>query len=83
VTIRFQRSGRELAWDGQDASLLDFAERHALPIDAGCRSGGCGTCATRLIEGRVAYAHTPDHDVPADHCLPCVARPLTALVLEA
>ncbi len=83
VTIRFQRSGRELAWDGQDASLLDFAERHAVPIDAGCRSGGCGTCATRLIEGRVAYAHTPDHDVPAGHCLPCVARPLTALVLEA
>ncbi|RZS54437.1 2Fe-2S iron-sulfur cluster-binding protein [Sphaerotilus mobilis] len=83
VKIRFQRSGRVLAWDGQDASLLDFAERHALLIDAGCRSGGCGTCATRLIEGRVSYPHAPDHDIPAGHCLPCVARPLTDLVLEA
>ncbi len=83
VEIRFQRSGRRIEWDAQDASLLDFAERHAVPIDAGCRSGGCGTCATRLLEGRVAYARTPDHDVPAGHCLPCVARPLTDLVLEA
>ncbi|MDP4301199.1 2Fe-2S iron-sulfur cluster-binding protein [Leptothrix discophora] len=83
LPIRFQRSGRSLVWDGQDASLLDFAERHAVPIESGCRSGGCGTCATRLIDGRVGYDGTPDHDVPAGHCLPCVARPLTALVLEA
>ena len=83
LDIRFRRSGRLLPWDGEDASLLDFAERHAVPIDSGCRSGGCGTCMTRLLEGRVAYAHSPDHDVPAGHCLPCVARPMTALVLEA
>jgi hypothetical protein len=31
----------------------------------------------------VQYEHTPDHDVAAGHCLPCVGRPATSLVLEA
>ena len=31
----------------------------------------------------VQYEHTPDHDVAAGHCLLCVGRPATSLVLEA
>lgn len=83
VEIRFQRSGRTLAWDGRDASLLDFCERHGVAVDSGCRSGGCGSCETRLLEGAVHYEHTPDHDIAPGHCLLCVGRPATALVLEA
>jgi ferredoxin-NADP reductase len=30
VDVRFSRSGRTLAWNAQDANLLDFAERHCL-----------------------------------------------------
>lgn len=83
VEVKFQRSGRTLAWDGRDASLLDFAERHGIEVESGCRSGGCGSCETRLLEGSVQYEHTPDHDVAAGHCLLCVGRPATSLVLEA
>lgn len=83
VEVRFQRSGRSLAWDGQDASLLDFAERHGIEVESGCRSGGCGSCETRLLEGSVQYEHAPDHDVAAGHYRLCVGRPATALVLEA
>ncbi|MCL4698397.1 MAG: 2Fe-2S iron-sulfur cluster binding domain-containing protein [Burkholderiaceae bacterium] len=83
VEVKFQRSGRTLAWDGRDASLLDFAERHGIVVESGCRSGGCGSCETRLLEGAVAYEHGPDHDVAQGHCLLCVGRPTTALVLEA
>lgn len=83
VEVRFERSGRTLAWDGKDASLLDFAERHGIEIDSGCRSGGCGTCETRVLEGSVQYEHAPDHDVAAGHCLLCVGRPASPLVLEA
>ncbi|CAD5372781.1 Oxidoreductase FAD/NAD(P)-binding domain protein [Rubrivivax sp. A210] len=81
--VSFQRSGRTLAWDGRDASLLDFAERHGVEVESGCRSGGCGSCQTRLLEGSVQYAQAPDHDVAAGHCLLCVGRPSSALVLEA
>lgn len=83
VEVQFRRSGRTLTWDGRDASLLDFAERHGVAVESGCRSGGCGSCETRLIEGSVRYEQTPDHDVAAGHCLLCVARPTTSLVLEA
>ncbi len=83
VEVKFQRSGRTLTWDGRDASLLDFAERHGVEVDSGCRSGGCGSCETRLLEGSVQYEHAPDHDVAPGHCLLCVGRPATALVLEA
>jgi len=83
VEVRFQHSGRTLNWDGRDASLLDFAERHGIEVDSGCRSGGCGSCETRLLEGTVHYEHAPDHDVAPGHCLLCVGRPSSSLVLVA
>lgn len=81
--IRFRRAGRTLTWDGADASLLDFAERHGVEVESGCRSGGCGACETRLLEGQVRYAQAPDHDVAPGHCLLCVGRPSSDVVLEA
>jgi hypothetical protein len=83
VEVRFRRSGRSVTWDRQDASLLDFAERHGIEVESGCRSGGCGSCETRLLEGTVTYDHAPDHDVAPGHCLLCVGRPTSPLVLEA
>ena len=83
VEVRFERSGRTLTWDGKDGSLLDFAERHGIEVESGCRSGGCGSCETRLLEGAVQYERAPDHDVAPGHCLLCVGRPAAPLVLEA
>ena len=83
LAIGFRRSGRTLEWAGQDANLLDFAERQSIAIDAGCRSGSCGTCETRLISGRVLYATRPDHGIAPGYCLPCVGTPATALELDA
>lgn len=83
LEVHFRRTGRTLVWDGQDETLLDFADRHALKVESGCRSGGCGSCQTRLLSGTVRYDHTPDHDVAPGHCLLCVGKPETALELEA
>jgi uncharacterized protein len=83
LEVQFKRSGRTLTWDGRDANLLDFAERHGVAVDSGCRSGSCGSCETRQISGTVDYATPPDHDAAPGHCLLCLGRPTTALVLEA
>jgi ferredoxin-NADP reductase len=83
IEVRFSRSGRTLVWDGQDANLLDFADRHNVSVDSGCRSGSCGTCETKLVSGSVTYADKPDHDITTGHCLLCVGKPVSALVLEA
>jgi ferredoxin-NADP reductase len=82
IDVRFSRSGRTLAWDGQDANLLDFAERHGLSVDSGCRTGSCGTCQTRLLSGAITYAAKPDFDILKGHCLLCVGKPRSALVLD-
>lgn len=81
--VRFARAERTLVWDGHEASLLDFAERHGVEVHAGCRSGSCGTCETKLVSGTVRYANPPDHDIHPGHCLLCVGVPESPLVLEA
>lgn len=81
--VSFRRAGRTLIWDGTDASLLDFAERHGVAVESGCRSGSCGSCETRVVEGEVRYEQRPDHNIAPGHCLLCVGRPASALVLEA
>jgi len=81
--VKLQRSGRTLTWSGEETSLLEFVERHGVEVASGCRSGGCGSCETRVVEGRVHYAQAPDHEVAPGHCLLCVGRPASTLVLEA
>ena len=81
--VHFRRSGRTLTWEGRDESLLEFGERHGVVLEAGCRSGCCGACESRLISGEVSYRQQPDHDITEGHCLPCVARPRSAVTIEA
>ena len=83
VSVQFRRSGRTLTWDGHDGNLLDFAERHGVAVESGCRSGSCGSCEVRLVSGRVRYASPPDHEVASGCCLLCVGLPDSTLVLEA
>lgn len=83
VAVEFRRAGRTIAWDGSDTNLLDFAERHGVVVDSGCRSGGCGSCQTRLLAGSVTYSTAPDCEPAAGSCLLCVGRPAGALSLDA
>jgi hypothetical protein len=36
-----------------------------------------------LLSGVVTYADAPDHDIAPGHCLLCVGKPQSALVLDA
>ncbi len=83
VDVAFRRSGRTLAWNDGDANLLDFAERHGIAVDSGCRTGACGACETKVLSGSVRYAETPEFDIRPGHCLLCVGRPDSPLQLEA
>ena len=83
LDVQFRRARRTVAWTGEDASLLDFAERHGIFVELGCRTGSCGTCETRLVSGEVRYGSKPDFEVPAGACLLCVGIPASALALEA
>jgi len=69
-----------------DETLLEGAERNGLLIPSGCRQGVCGTCATRLLSGKVqmdAEEVLTDELRAEGFILPCVSRPLSDITLDA
>ncbi|QDU87281.1 Flavohemoprotein [Pirellulimonas nuda] len=83
ATVRFARSGREAVWDGEWNSLLELAESVGAIIDAGCRAGNCGACATRVVDGGVCPIKAAGAQPPAGECLACISAPSGPLVLDA
>jgi uncharacterized protein len=83
IDVQFAISARTLSWTGEDTNLLDFAERHGIAVESGCRTGSCGSCETAVTSGDVRYAQQPSFDVAKGHCLLCVGKPIGNLVLQA
>ncbi len=75
VPVAFAKSGKEARWDAAAGSLLDLAEARGLTPEYSCRGGSCGTCAVKVIEGKVTYATRPSAKVDADQALICCAVP--------
>lgn len=75
VVVTFAQSGKTARWRPEHGSLLDLAERNGLMPVSSCRTGLCGTCATRLVAGSVDYRDPPAHDINPGEALICVATP--------
>jgi CDP-4-dehydro-6-deoxyglucose reductase len=72
----------------RDETILAAAMRAGVGMPYGCRDGACGSCKSKLVEGRVIHgAHqqkalsTAEED--AGFILPCCATPQTDCVVEA
>lgn len=75
VPVVFARSGKEARWDASAGSLLDLAEARGLTPEYSCRGGSCGTCAVKVLAGKVTYDTRPSSKVAADEALICCAVP--------
>jgi uncharacterized protein len=73
--VAFVGSGKEARWSPASGSLLELAEARGLAPEFGCRGGSCGTCRTRIVEGKVAYLTSPEFKVPDNEALICCAVP--------
>ena len=73
--VRFARSGAEHTWCKGEDILLGFAEKHGVVVPFSCRSGSCGSCATKLNAGSVSYRTTPTASVELGDVLLCCAVP--------
>ena len=60
AVVNFETSGVEQGWTPREGTLLEFAEAHGLSPDFGCRNGACGTCAVKLISGKIGYETPTD-----------------------
>ena len=83
VAVTFARSQKTVAWDGAEASLLDFAEANGIAMDSGCRAGNCGSCITALKSGKVEYLNEPGSMPETGSCLTCVSIPQGDVTLDA
>jgi ferredoxin-NADP reductase/predicted pyridoxine 5'-phosphate oxidase superfamily flavin-nucleotide-binding protein len=73
--VEFSASGRSADWDPSKGSLLDLAEAAGIEAPWSCRSGLCGTCAARVVEGAVTYAEPPAGTPRPGEALVCCAVP--------
>lgn len=74
--ITFARSEVQTEWTNQSGTLLEAAEAAGLRPSYNCRSGKCGSCATRLISGRVHYSRQPVITPAKGEVLICCAVPV-------
>ena len=85
--ITVQPSGRVFSVE-RDETLLGAAIRAGIGLHYGCKDGACGSCKSKLLEGRVIHgAHqaktlTPEEEA-AGMVLTCCATPQTDCTLEA
>ncbi|MBP6899761.1 MAG: CDP-6-deoxy-delta-3,4-glucoseen reductase [Burkholderiaceae bacterium] len=86
-TVTLQPSGRSFDV-ARDEAVLAAAIRQGIGLPYGCRDGACGSCKSRLLEGRVIHgAHQQKALSQAEEdsglILTCCATPQTDCVLEA
>jgi CDP-4-dehydro-6-deoxyglucose reductase, E3 len=86
-TITLKPADRRFAVD-RDEPILAAAIRLGIGLPYGCRDGACGSCKSRLLEGRVIHgAHQSKALSAAEEdaglVLPCCATPQTDCVIEA
>jgi CDP-4-dehydro-6-deoxyglucose reductase, E3 len=72
----------------RDEPILSAAIRQGIGLPYGCRDGACGSCKSRLLEGRVIHgAHQQkalsSAEEDAGLILPCCAAAQTDCVIEA
>jgi len=69
-----------------DESLLKAGLRATAPMRSSCRNGTCRTCICRLEHGQIMYEiewpGLTREEKAEGLVLPCVARPLSDLVLR-
>lgn len=66
-------------------TLLAAARRQSVGLPYGCQNGTCGSCAARLLTGRVGYPSGKTEALagkPAGFCLTCQAVALSDIVLQ-
>lgn len=85
LSIEFVKSEIKSMTDGT-IPLLELAEENDVDIDYGCRTGNCGACKVKLLEGEVAMESEEGltkEEKSNNYILTCVAKPKTHCKLDA
>ena len=79
--VSFKKSGIKSYWTAKDGTLLNFGEKLKISMPSGCRVGQCGSCAIKILKGKVK--HLNDVEPPEEnYCLTCQSIPIEDLTLD-
>ena len=86
-TVTVRPSGRSFSVE-RDEPILHAAIQAGIGLPYGCKDGACGSCKSRLLEGRVIHgAHQAKalsaEEEAAGFMLTCCAAPQSDVVIEA
>ncbi len=86
LTVTLQPAGRSFVVE-RDEPILAAAIRSGIGLPYGCRDGACGSCKSRLLEGRVIHGvhqqkALSDAEEAQGLILTCCAAPQTDCVVE-
>ncbi|WP_280152568.1 CDP-6-deoxy-delta-3,4-glucoseen reductase [Piscinibacter sp. XHJ-5] len=86
-TVTVQPSGRSFTVE-RDEPILQAAIRQGVGLPYGCRDGACGSCKSRLLEGRVIHGAHQHKALSVEEeegglTLTCCAAAQTDVVIEA
>ncbi|MBR8837840.1 MAG: FHA domain-containing protein [Stigonema ocellatum SAG 48.90 = DSM 106950] len=86
ISVVFSKSNIEVMCDGEE-SILTLAKEAGLKIRSSCRSGVCGTCKKRKLQGEVRVAVEPlgleESELQEDYILTCISYPIGQVVIDA
>jgi CDP-4-dehydro-6-deoxyglucose reductase, E3 len=89
MTFKVTVQPADLAFDvARDEAILPAAIRAGIGLPYGCRDGACGSCKSRLLEGRVIHGAHQAKALSADEeavgwILTCCATPQTDCLVQA
>jgi ferredoxin-NADP reductase len=85
-TVVFAQSKKEVKVDG-NTSILEAAEQEMIEVNSSCRSGGCGSCKLKKLEGNIRYEGDPDGLDPSEqnegYILGCIGHGTGRVVIDA
>lgn len=81
--VLFKQSGANAKFESSHSSLLVCAGKNKVSLESGCRTGACGSCAIKLLRGKVRYTREPQFDMQSNEILPCVCVPESDLEVDA
>lgn len=81
--ILFKQTGANARFESSHPSLLACAGKNSVSLASGCRTGACGSCAIKLLRGKVRYTRKPQFDLHSSEILPCVCVPESDLEVDA
>ncbi|MBI3146229.1 MAG: 2Fe-2S iron-sulfur cluster binding domain-containing protein, partial [Pseudogulbenkiania sp.] len=82
--VRFAKLG-DVVTTAPGQTVLAAAQQQGLRLPSSCSQGVCGTCKTKLLEGKVEMKHgggIRQREIDQGWILPCCSVPLTPLVLD-